>query len=370
MRPRTPRRAPAALRAALACTGDHEPGYRRERDRHGGFRYRDRDGRLVRHPAVLARIRALAIPPAYEDVWICARADGHLQATGRDARGRKQYIYHPDWTARRGRHKFDQLAGFGAALVRIRRRVRRDLRLPGLPRERILALAVALLDGTLIRIGSARYARGNGSYGLTTLTRRHATVSGAKIRLRFRGKSGVDQDVTVVDRRLARLVRRCLDLPGQRLFKYHGERGAFHRIDSAAVNAYLREIAGRDVSAKHFRTWGGSVMALDLLSRAEDGDGDGGRPRERERRVNEAMKSVARRLGNTATVCRACYVHPAVVSAYLDGAIPARGPAPPGPRGLSAAERRLLAFLARDSGADAQRPHGRRLRSGGANGET
>lgn len=336
--------APAS-RDALVYTTDSEPGYRRESDRRGGFRYRDREGRLIRHPAVLARIRALAIPPAYEDVWICARPDGHLQATGRDARGRKQYIYHPGWTEQRDRSKFHQLAEFGAALVRIRRRVRRDMRLPGLPKERILALAVALLDDTLLRIGSPRYARGNGSYGLTTLKRRHATVSGAKIRLQFRGKSGVDQDVTVRDSRLANLLRRCLDIPGQQLFKYRDERGVLHRIDSAAVNAYLRGIAGCDVSAKHFRTWGGSVMALELLICAQ------GAPRQpaRERVVHEIMKAVARRLGNTVSVCRKCYVHPSIVSAYLRGGMPARRAAPSQPRGLTAAERRLLAFLVADS---------------------
>ncbi|HET8598091.1 MAG TPA: DNA topoisomerase IB [Castellaniella sp.] len=355
---------PAAPRPidGLVYTEDCDPGYHRERGPDGDFRYRDRAGRLIRHPGVLGRIRALAIPPAYEDVWICARADGHLQATGRDARGRKQYIYHTDWIAQQDRHKYDQLSEFGAALVRIRRRIRRDLALPGLPKERVLALTVALLDETLIRIGSPRYARGNGSYGLTTLKRRHVTVSGARIRLQFRGKSGVEHDVTVRDRRLARLLRRCLDLPGQRLFKYHDERGARHRVDSTAVNAYLQEITGFDISAKHFRTWGGSVMALELLNHAQSPSGQ----RARERLVNEAMKTVARRLGNTVSVCRKCYVHPAVVSAYLQGWIPRRWPAPPGPRGLSAAERRLLEFLAQAG----EPPPEQGCRSDGANGET
>lgn len=327
--------------AALVYTDDSEPGYGREGDPQGGFRYRDRRQRLIRHPAVLARIRALAIPPAYEDVWICPRANGHLQATGRDARGRKQYIYHPDWTVQRDQDKFGHLVEFGLALGKIRRRVRRDLRQPGLSRQRILALAVALLDETLIRIGNARYTRGNGSYGLTTLTRRHASVSGARIRLQFRGKSGVEQDVTVRDRRLANLLRRCLEIPGQRLFKYRDESGDSHRIDSTAVNAYLHEITGLDISAKDFRTWGGSVLALELLRSSKEA----GSATARKRRVNEIMKSVARRLGNTASVCRKCYVHPSVVAAGLREEILERAAAPPRPSGLTAAERRLLDFL-------------------------
>lgn len=352
---------PEGSGGGLVYTEDSEPGYRRERDRHGDFLYRDRAGRPIRHPAVLARIRALGIPPAYEDVWICARADGHLQATGRDGRDRKQYIYHPGWTALRDRDKFDQLLEFGAALVRIRLRIRRDLRLPGMPKERVLALAVALLDQTLIRIGSSRYARGNGSYGLTTLERRHARVSGERIRLRFRGKSGVDQDVTVRDRRLANLLRRSLELPGQGLFEYRDERRVCHRIDSTAVNAYLREITGCDISAKHFRTWGGSVLALDLLGRAPNAN----TPSEGVHQVNDVMKTVARRLGNSASVCRACYVHPSIVSAYLQGGMPEWRRAPPVPRGLTAAERRLFGFLARGSGRHPRESGGR-----GANGET
>jgi len=331
---------------ALVYTDDGEPGYRRESDPQGGFRYRDRRQRLIRHPAVLARIRALGIPPAYEDVWICPRANGHLQATGRDARGRKQYIYHPGWIAQRDQDKFGHLVEFGLALGKIRRRIRRDLRRPGLSRQRILALAVALLDETLIRIGNARYTRGNGSYGLTTLTRRHASVSGTRIRLQFRGKSGVEQDVTVRDRRLASLLRRCLEIPGQRLFKYRDENGESHRIDSTAVNAYLREITGLDISAKDFRTWGGSVMALELLRSSNEA----GPHAARKRLVNEIMKSVARRLGNTAAVCRKCYVHPSIVAAGLRDGGPRRVAAPDRPSGLTAAERRLLAFLSQESG--------------------
>ncbi|MFU1928958.1 DNA topoisomerase IB [Bordetella hinzii] len=326
-----PRARPAP---GLVYTDDSQPGLRREPDGKGGFRYLDRRGRPVTQPRTLARIRALAIPPAYTDVWICARANGHLQATGRDARGRKQYRYHPEWTARRDADKFGQLAAFGAALPRIRRRVERDLALPGLPPARVLALVARLLDQTLIRIGGAEYARSNRSYGLTTLQRRHTQVNGAQIRFQFTGKSGVRHDVTLRDRRLARLLRRCLEIPGQRLFQYEDEHGRRHAVDSSAVNAYLRLASGEDFTAKHYRTWAASVMAFEMLRAG----GQAGPPA-----IKEVVAAVARRLANTPAVCRRCYVHPAVLAQARR--LPGPGRAPAGPRGLQAAERRFLAFV-------------------------
>lgn len=330
----------------LAYTDDSEPGYRREADGEGGFRYLDRRGRPIRHPAVLARIRMLAIPPAYEDVWICARANGHLQATGRDARGRKQYRYHDEWIAQRDAHKFGQLAEFGAALPRIRRHVLRDLRLAGVPKARILALVVMLLDHTLIRVGSTQYARMNRSYGLTTLEKKHTRVAGTRIRFQFRGKSGVQHDVTLHDRRLATLLRHCLEIPGQRLFKYRDPEGRKHGISSTDVNTYLQAIGGQDFTAKDFRTWGGSVMAFECLRHAKAAK----EPAPPPKREKAALKAVAGRLGNTLAVCRQCYVHPAILEAHSSGRLDGGGPAPRTPRGLDAAERRFLAFLSGWSG--------------------
>lgn len=319
----------------LVYCDDRAPGIRRERGKSGTFRYIDGGtGRVVRDEATLSRIRALAIPPAYENVWICPLANGHLQATGRDARGRKQYRYHADWTASRNADKFDQLARFGASLPRIRRQVQADLARPGLPPERVLALVVTLLERTLIRIGSDEYARQNRSYGLTTLARRHTKVAGSQIRLVFTGKSGVAHDVTIRDRRLARLIRRCMEIPGQRLFQYQDESGQCRAIDSSMVNDYLRAACSEDFTAKHYRTWAASVLAFELL-RSDPGASQ-----------PAIIKMVARTLANTPAVCRNCYVHPAVLQVHDAGGLPATGPAPRSPKGLSPAERRFLAFLA------------------------
>ncbi|MVW79876.1 DNA topoisomerase IB [Bordetella sp. 02P26C-1] len=318
----------------LVYCDDRGPGLRRVRGKDGEFQYVDADGRRVHDEATLARIRALAIPPAYEDVWICPMENGHIQATARDARGRKQYRYHPEWTANRNANKFQQLALFGASLPRIRRRVQQDLARPGLPPERVLALVVTLLERTLIRIGSDEYARQNRSYGLTTLSRRHTKVDGSQIRLTFTGKSGVAHDITVRDRRLARLVRQCMEIPGQRLFQYRDESGQRRAVDSSMVNDYLRAACAQDFTAKHYRTWAASVYAFDLLRSNPQAS------------VPEVIKTVASRLANTPSVCRNCYVHPSVLEAHAAAALPCKGSAPRSPKGLSVAERRFLAFLA------------------------
>ncbi|CAM4013608.1 DNA topoisomerase IB [Bordetella muralis] len=323
----------SATPAGLIYYDGNEPGLRRQRGKDGEFRYYDVDGHLIRDEATLARIRALAIPPAYEEVWICPSPVGHLQATGRDARGRKQYRYHAEWTAERNAGKFQQLALFGASLPKIRRQVEADLARPGLPPERVLALIVTLLERTLIRIGSDEYARENRSYGLTTLSRRHTTVAGSQIRLAFTGKSGVVHDVTLRDRRLARLIRRCMEIPGQRLFQYQDESGVRHAVDSSMVNDYLRAAGAGDFTTKHYRTWAASVLAYELLRN----DPSASAP--------DVIKAVARTLANTPAVCRNCYVHPAVIQAHEASALISNGPAPRSPKGLSPAERRFLAFL-------------------------
>ncbi|GAA0504899.1 DNA topoisomerase IB [Pigmentiphaga daeguensis] len=322
----------------LVYVDDTRPGYGRKLFR-GRFVYVDQRGERIRDPKEIARINALAIPPAYGEVWICPDPAGHIQATGRDARGRKQYRYHPQWQAVRDADKYAQLSEFGRALPRIRRRVQRALDAPGLGEEKVLAAVVRLLEATLVRVGNRAYARQNRSFGLTTLRPRHASLSGTRLRLRFRGKSGIEHDVTIADRRVARVVRRCMEIPGQTLFHYLDEAGQPRGIDSSAVNAYLREAGQGDFTAKHYRTWAGSVLALEWLRRMPREEGAAAR-----QAVVEAVKAVAQRLANTPAVCRACYIHPAIIDAYLRGELPATWPAS-GPRGLSAAERRLLAFL-------------------------
>lgn len=327
-----------ASAATLRYADDSGPGYRRVRARGGGFRYVDETGRPLRSRPAQRRIEALAIPPAYTDVWISPDPAGHVQATGRDARGRKQYRYHPQWTALRDAGKYEQLRAFGLALPRIRRRLARDLRAHGLTRQRVLALVVWLLDATLIRIGSARYAASNRSYGLTTLLNRHASVSGARVRFRFVGKSGVRHDVSIRDRRVARLVRRCMELPGQALFQYLDQEGQARTIDSDSVNGYLRDAAGGEFTAKDYRCWAGSVMALRELQRRADAE-----PTRAD--VAAVVKAVAGRLANTPAVCRRSYIHPRILQAYWAGELPSCAAAPHAPRGLLADERRLLAFL-------------------------
>jgi DNA topoisomerase IB len=303
------------------------------------FQYLGASGRRIRDARVLERIAKLAIPPAYEDVWICPNPRGHLQATGRDARGRKQYRYHPDWRQARDDHKHSRMRDFGKALGRLRAAVRRDLRRPGLPRERVLALVVRLLDATQVRVGNAEYARTNGSFGLTTLRDRHARFPGrGKALLRFRGKGGAEHDVPVEDPRLAALVRRCQDLPGQRLFQYIDDDGRRRAIDSTMVNDYLRERMGGEFTAKDFRTWHATLHALTLL----DATPLPGRRSEAALRrcMNTVIKEVASGLRNTPAVCRKSYINPAVFVAWQDSALPRAGT-----RGRPAD--RLLALLRR-----------------------
>ncbi|CAP42738.1 DNA topoisomerase IB [Bordetella petrii] len=329
-----------ARQAGLVYVDDSRPGYTRERARSGGFRYLDTRGRVISDARVIARIDALAIPPAYTDVWICPLPNGHLQATGRDARGRKQYRYHADWRAERDAAKYGQLLEFAASLPRIRRRVARDMRRPALTQDKMLAVLVRLLEITLIRIGTREYARANQSYGLTTLKRRHTAVAGDRLRLRFTGKSGVAHDVTVTDARIARTVKRCMDLPGQQLFHYRAEDGEIRPVDSDMVNAYLKAASGSGFTAKHYRTWAGSVMAFKLLQ-GQPVDNDA----QATRTLAEVVRQVAKRLGNTPAVCRNCYIHPTILDAYRLGALPACTTPAAAPRGLAADERRLWHFL-------------------------
>jgi DNA topoisomerase-1 len=306
----------SARAAGLRYSSDTRPGISRQRSGRG-FSYRTPDGTTIRDRAVRKRIRALAIPPAWTEVWICPDPAGHLQATGRDARGRKQYRYHERWRTGRDDAKFERLIDFARVLPRIRERCDADLATPGLSREKVLAAVVRLLETTLIRVGNDEYARLNRSFGLTTLKTRHAQVSGTAIRFRFRGKSGRQHEVGLRDGRLARVIRRCQDLPGQELFQYIGDDGEPRDIASDDVNAYLREISGADVTAKDFRTWAGTVLAYRALRALAPGDDD----RASRRNVVEAVRLTSDRLGNTPAVARRSYVHPAILEAYLDGSI-------------------------------------------------
>ena len=297
----------------LRHSTDREPGIRRRRSGRG-FSYRGPDGRPIRDGEALDRIRKLAIPPAWTDVWICPSPAGHLQATGRDARGRKQYRYHSRYRSRREAAKYERLAMFARALPAIRKRVDADLSRPAISREKVLAAVVRLLELTLIRVGNDEYARLNRSFGLTTLRNRHAKVRGSSIRFRFRGKSGQEHEVSLRDRRLAAVVRRCRDLPGQELFQYVDEDGEVVDVRSEDVNDYLREIAP-DITAKDFRTWAGTVLAYRALRALDTPTTDA----EGRRNVRSAIRDTADLLGNTPAVCRQAYVHPIVVEAYLDG---------------------------------------------------
>jgi DNA topoisomerase-1 len=337
--------------AALRYSRTADRGIRREGSS-DAFRYVDAAGRVVRDAETLARIRTLAIPPAWTSVWICEDPQGHLQATGRDARGRLQYRYHAQWRARRDEHKFDRLAEFAAALPAIRESVARDLAQPGLSRRKLLAAMVRLLDRTYVRVGDERYRRDNGSFGLTTLRTRHVKVSGDRIRLRFRGKSGKEHDVSLADKRLARIVRRCLDLPGYELFRYI-EDGETRPLCATDVNEYLQSIAGADYTSKDFRTWGATVIVTVLLTRF----GPCESASERTKTINRALRVAARALGNTLAVCRKSYVHPGVADAYIANALPARRLRSRTP-GLRAAERRTLVLLRKVS-APAKPPRSR-----------
>jgi DNA topoisomerase IB len=298
---------------------DSDPGIQRLR-RGERFSYRDAKGRAVKDAEELLRIRALAIPPAYERVWICADPRGHLQATGYDARGRKQYRYHPDWRMARDAVKFERMTGFGAALPRLRRRLTRDLALPGLPRDKVLALLVRLLDTTRVRIGNPEYARDNQSFGLTTLRNRHVRFTrDGHARLSFKGKSGLEHDVDIDDKRLVSIVKRCQDLPGQRLFQYLGDDGQHHGIGSDQVNDYLRDAMGDDFTAKDFRTWGATLRAIALMACTPLPE----RSSERALKlcITSAIRQVSVELRNTPAVCRKSYINPVVFVAWRDGSL-------------------------------------------------
>ncbi|MDF3057463.1 MAG: putative topoisomerase [Rariglobus sp.] len=336
----------AADEAGLRYVTDQTPGIIR-RPRGKGFVYIDADGRRVTDHETLARIRSLAIPPAWRDVWICPQARGHLQATGRDARGRKQHRYHPAWRETRDSAKFSRTIAFGRALPRIRRRVARDLRRPGLGREKVLATMVRLLETTLIRIGNEEYLKHNRSVGLSTMRDRHVSVKRGVLHFNFKGKSGKQFQIDLEDPRLARIVRRTQELPGQELFQYLDEDGVNQKISSTDVNAYLREIGGEEFSAKDFRTWAGTVLAALALRECEPFES----PAQARRNLVAAIENVARRLGNTPAICRKCYIHPVIMDSYLDGktieVLKARASAVlQAPRsGLSAEEKAVLAFL-------------------------
>ena len=304
----------AAEEAGLRYVSDNSQGYRRTR-KEDDFEYFDTEGKNIKDEQRLLRIKRLAIPPAWTDVWICPSPIGHIQATGRDARRRKQYRYHDRWREVRDENKFGRVAAFAKALPNIRRRVARDLRLPGLPREKVLAVIVRLLDRTFIRVGNEEYARENKSFGLTTMRNRHVTVKGARLRFRFRGKSGRHREVDIADRRIAKIVAKCQDLPGQELFQYIDDTGEVRGAASQDVNAYLRETTGEDFTAKDFRTWGGTVLATIALSAQEKFE----TKKQAKANIKQAVCAVAQFLGNTPAVCRKCYVHPAVIEVYLNG---------------------------------------------------
>jgi DNA topoisomerase-1 len=300
----------------LVYLTDDVPGIRRLRTK-TGFRYVDPAGRPVRDAETLGRIKSLVIPPAWSDVWISPVADSHIQATGRDARRRKQYRYHPRWREVRDRAKYDRTIAFATALPKVRERVEADLASPGISKEKVLAVVVSLLEATLIRVGNQEYARENHSFGLTTMRDRHVKVNGSEVRFHFRGKSGKEHSIALRDRRLARLVKKCQDLPGQQLFQYVDEEGERRAIESADVNAYLREITGEDFTAKDFRTWAGTLLAATALQELESFESAA----EAKRQLSGAVESVARKLGNTPTVCRSCYVHPDVIDEFLEGTL-------------------------------------------------
>ncbi|HET6384060.1 MAG TPA: DNA topoisomerase IB [Armatimonadota bacterium] len=306
----------AAKSVGLRYVVDTGPGIRRRRAGRS-FRYYDEDGAPIRDRVQLRRLKALAIPPAYKDVWICPLWNGHLQATARDARGRKQYRYHPRWREARDSNKFERVILFGESLPTIRQRVQHDLSRPGMPREKVLATIVQLLESSLIRVGNEEYARSNKSFGLTTLRNRHVDVHGSNLQFHFRGKSGKRHIIDVKDRRLARIIRRLQDLPGQELFEYVDDAGQIHTVHSQDVNGYLKEISGHDFTAKDFRTWAGTALAAVELAAF----GCCESVTEAKKNIASAIESVSKRLGNTRAICRKCYVHPAILEAYLNGSL-------------------------------------------------
>jgi DNA topoisomerase I len=306
----------AAESAGLIYVSDEEPGIRRLKAGKG-FRYVRSDGSKVADAATLKRIRKLAIPPAYTDVWICPKPNGHIQATGRDAKGRKQYRYHPDFREVRESAKYEKMMAFAQALPAIRAKVAEHMALRGLPREKVLATIVHLLEATLIRVGNDDYAKQNQSYGLTTLRDKHVEVDGSELRFQFKGKSGKVWRLGVRDRRVAKIVRACQDLPGQELFQYIDEEGERRDVTSADVNAYLKEITGQDITAKDFRTWHGTVMAALALQEFTTFDTNAAA----KKNIKAAIERVASRLGNTPTICRKCYVHPEILNTYVEGSL-------------------------------------------------
>jgi DNA topoisomerase I len=353
-----------ATSIGLRYASPDDPGIRRRRAGRG-FRYLDADGKLIRDPEVIARIRALAIPPAWTDVWICPSPMGHLQAAGRDARRRRQYRYHARYRARRDADKFGRLEAFGTALPRIRRKVKRDLSLRGLPREKVVAAVVGLLDATPLRIGNEAYARLNRSFGVSTLRNRHATVTGATVRVRFRGKGGRTEEATLVDRRLATVVRRCRELPGQRLFQYVDEDGEERTISSEDVNAYLREAAGtEDVSAKDYRTWFATVLAHRALRTSGQVGGETGARASRSRPDVEALRRTAEVINDTPAVTRGSYIHPAVLASVDPQDAGVRGRRPIDAPITRREELAVLAVLRREarSGRAARRSQPRQRR--------
>ena len=303
----------AAEEAGLRYVSDDRPGYTRKA-KGEDFDWLDADGEPIRDEQRLLRIKRLAIPPAWTEVWVSPLANGHIQATGRDARGRKQYVYHDRWREVRDENKYDRIISFGKTLPKIRRRIARDLKLAGLPRNKVLATVVQLLERTFIRIGNEEYARENKSFGLTTMKDRHVEVKGAKLRFRFRGKSGREHEVDVTDGRIANIISKLQDLPGQDLFQYVDHEGKVRDITSQDVNEYLREITGEDFSAKDFRTWAGTVLTAIALNAQEQFE----TPKQAKSNINTAIKAVAKILGNTPAICRKCYIHPAVLENYLD----------------------------------------------------
>jgi DNA topoisomerase I len=306
----------SAAAAGLRYVTDAMPGIRRQR--HGrGFTYTDPDGQVIRSREMINRFRALVIPPAWTDVWICPYEDGHLQVTARDARGRKQYRYHPGFRQHRDGTKFERMFELSDVLWKIRERVESDIELDGLARDKIMATVVWLLETTLIRIGSDEYAKANKSFGLTTLRRRHVAVVGHELRFEFRGKSGIQHAVAVTDRRIARIVQRCQALRGEELFKYLDDEGKRQTVQAEDVNAYLQDITGRDVTAKDFRTWAGTMLVAEALRKM----GPAETKREAERNIVAAVDVTAKRLGNTRSVCRKYYIHPALIEAYLEGSV-------------------------------------------------
>lgn len=337
----------AAKSAGLRYVNDDDPGITRV-TQGKAFVYLEASGRRIQDPVTLGRIKRLAVPPAWTDVWICPREDGHIQATGRDARRRKQYRYHPDWRSVRDENKYERMIAFGQALPKIRQRVARDLRQPGLGREKVLAAMVRLLETTLVRVGNEEYARTNGSIGLSTMRDRHVKVQrSGTLQFEFKGKSGIRHSINLKDPRLADIVRRTQDLPGQELFQYLDEAGQQQRITSEDVNNYLRKIAGAEFSAKDFRTWAGTVLAAIALRQFEGFDTKA----QAKKNLVAAVERVAERLGNTPSVCRKCYIHPVILSSYLDGATvdsivkQTEASLSHGLTSLSGAEGAVLAFL-------------------------